>query len=48
MESDSNHDTEQLSFLNLEKENVAKIPSLDKFVAVDCEMVGVGEAGVSR
>ena len=28
--------------------NVGKIPGLDKFVAVDCEMVGVGEEGVTR
>ena len=28
--------------------SVGKIPSLDKFVAVDCEMVGVGEGGVTR
>ena len=28
--------------------NIGKIPSLDKFVAVDCEMVGVGEGGVTR
>ena len=29
-------------------QNLGKVPSLDKFVAVDCEMVGVGEGGYTR
>ena len=32
----------------VKSQNSGKIPSLDKFVAVDCEMVGVGEGGVTR
>ena len=32
----------------VKSQNVGRIPSLDKFVALDCEMVGVGEGGVTR
>ena len=28
--------------------NMVKIPILERFVAVDCEMVGVGKGGVTR
>ena len=30
------------------RKNAVKIPSLDRFVAIDCEMVGVGEGGATR
>ena len=54
MESDnknnvSEFNTERSSSLNLRKrKNAVKIPSLDRFVAIDCEMVGVGEGGATR
>ena len=33
---------------SVKSKNLGKVPSLDKFVAVDCEMVGVGEDGYTR
>ena len=30
------------------RKNAVKISSLDRFVAIDCEMVGVGEGGATR